>query len=75
VDRSLIHGLGDNLLKQELVASILVLGGKVNSQVIAEGIETDRELGALRDLGVPLGQGFLFGLPDQEFSPPTPLRV
>jgi len=75
VDRSLIHGLEGNLLKQELVASILVLGGKVNSLVIAEGIETERELGALRDLGVPLGQGFLFGLPDQEFSPPTPLRV
>ena len=43
--------------------------------IMAEGIQTDRELGVLRDLGVPLGQGFLFGLPAQEFSTPTPLRV
>lgn len=44
-------------------------------QIIAEGIQTDRKLGVLRNLCVPLGQGFLFGLPAQEFSTPAPIRV
>ncbi len=33
-------------------------------QLIAEGIETEAELGALRALGIELGQGYLFGRPE-----------
>jgi len=31
--------------------------------VIAEGIETPRQLSALRELGVPVGQGYLLSRP------------
>jgi EAL domain-containing protein (putative c-di-GMP-specific phosphodiesterase class I) len=31
--------------------------------LVAEGIETEAELESLRQLGVELGQGFLFGSP------------
>jgi EAL domain-containing protein (putative c-di-GMP-specific phosphodiesterase class I) len=33
----------------------------MGAQVIAEGIETDRELCALREIGVRYGQGYYFG--------------
>jgi len=33
------------------------------SQLVAEGIETDAELATLRELMVPLGQGYLLGRP------------
>jgi EAL domain-containing protein (putative c-di-GMP-specific phosphodiesterase class I) len=69
VDHSLIIGVEENLLKQELIASIQVLAQKVGAMVIAEGIQTERELGVVRGLGVPFGQGFLFGIPAQGFSP------
>jgi EAL domain-containing protein (putative c-di-GMP-specific phosphodiesterase class I) len=36
---------------------------KMDTQVIAEGIETRDELDALRRLGVPLGQGYFLGRP------------
>ena len=32
--------------------------------MIAEGIETEAELRALTDLGVPFGQGFLLARPE-----------
>jgi EAL domain-containing protein (putative c-di-GMP-specific phosphodiesterase class I) len=33
----------------------------IGAQVIAEGIETETELRALRELGVRYGQGYFFG--------------
>ncbi len=34
---------------------------RVGAQVVAEGIETEGEIHALRDLGVRFGQGIFFG--------------
>ncbi len=68
VDQSLVRDVEENLLKQELIASLLVLAQKVSAQVIAEGIQTPRELGMLKELGVPLGQGYLFGMPSAHFE-------
>jgi EAL domain-containing protein (putative c-di-GMP-specific phosphodiesterase class I) len=33
----------------------------IRAEVIAEGIETDRELRLLRELGIRYGQGYYFG--------------
>ncbi len=45
------------------------LEDKLKSRVVAEGIETSDELRALRQLGVPLGQGYLLARPHRQ---PTP---
>ena len=37
-------------------------GAAVN-RGIAEGIETSEELATVKSLGIPLGQGYLFGRP------------
>jgi EAL domain-containing protein (putative c-di-GMP-specific phosphodiesterase class I) len=67
IDISLVKGIEENLLKQELVLSLLALGNNIRAEVIAEGIETVREMETLKELGIGLGQGFLFGRPAPKF--------
>jgi EAL domain-containing protein (putative c-di-GMP-specific phosphodiesterase class I) len=50
-------------IKQDLLGAILSFAMDSNTQVIAEGIETEEEFEALRRLGVPLGQGFYLARP------------
>jgi diguanylate cyclase (GGDEF)-like protein len=64
VDRSFIAALTpDAPVPDVLVAAILALGGGLGMQVIAEGVETEEQLAALRALGCPRAQGFLFARP------------
>ena len=46
-----------------VVRAAMELGRALGVQVLAEGIEDELQLRALRDLGCPLGQGFLFSRP------------
>ena len=41
----------------------MLLGKATGKQVIAEGIETQQQLDALRDLGCDVGQGYLLARP------------
>jgi EAL domain-containing protein (putative c-di-GMP-specific phosphodiesterase class I) len=43
--------------------AIIALGQTLDLRVVAEGIETDAQLRALRDLGCEFGQGYLFARP------------
>jgi diguanylate cyclase (GGDEF)-like protein len=52
------------------IGVIVELARKLELDVIAEGIETPAQLESIRELGVELGQGFLFGHP----APPSPSR-
>jgi len=45
------------------VAAILALARALNIQVIAEGIETAIQHGALMAMGCEMGQGYLLGHP------------
>jgi EAL domain-containing protein (putative c-di-GMP-specific phosphodiesterase class I)/GGDEF domain-containing protein len=69
VDRSLIQDLHLDHAKRALVRSMVTLEKELGAEVVAEGIESTEELRALRELGVPLGQGFLLARPRSE---PTP---
>ncbi len=69
IDRSLIHDIHLDVAKQAIVGSMVSLEDKLKSRVVAEGIETTDELRALRQLGVPLGQGYLLARPHRQ---PTP---
>jgi EAL domain-containing protein (putative c-di-GMP-specific phosphodiesterase class I) len=39
------------------------MGRALEREVVAEGIETSEQVADLRELGCPLGQGFLFARP------------
>jgi EAL domain-containing protein (putative c-di-GMP-specific phosphodiesterase class I) len=63
LDRGLIIGVDQNRRQQQLVASVVRLCNDLRALVVAEGIETEDELSALRDTGAHYGQGYLFARP------------
>ncbi len=64
IDRSFVHGTGDRSNRDTaLVETVLKLGDAMDLTVIAEGIENDQQLAALRESGCGFGQGFLLGRP------------
>jgi len=64
VDQSFIAALtADAPVPDALITAILALGEGLGMQVIAEGVETEEQLTALRNLGCPLAQGFIFARP------------
>jgi EAL domain-containing protein (putative c-di-GMP-specific phosphodiesterase class I)/GGDEF domain-containing protein len=69
IDLSLVQGIHQSLIKQEIVASILQIGERIGAKVIAEGIESGEEFEAVRSFGVRLGQGFFFGAPAPHLPP------
>ncbi|SHO58613.1 putative bifunctional diguanylate cyclase/phosphodiesterase [Vibrio quintilis] len=70
IDKSFIHSIEHNDKDREIVRSIIQIAGKLDLQVIAEGIETQaQEQFAIRE-GCSSCQGFLYGrpMPSHEFE-------
>ena len=63
LDRELVTGVDRKPRQRRLVASVVRLCEDLDATVVAEGIETPGEYGALRDTGAQLGQGYLFARP------------
>lgn len=63
LDISMVRGIDDNHLKQAMTKAMVSFAGNMNVEIIAEGIETKDELETLKNMGIPLGQGFLLGRP------------
>jgi EAL domain-containing protein (putative c-di-GMP-specific phosphodiesterase class I) len=63
VDLSLVRGVDSDPPRQELLRALHSVAMTIDAQIIAEGIETSDELATLQRLGIPLGQGYLFGRP------------
>ena len=60
IDTSLVRRIDSNLIQQDLLGSLVTIGGRIGAEVIAEGIESCAEKDFLRDHGAAYGQGFLF---------------
>ena len=63
IDRAFIEGLGVNADDDAIVAGVIGLAHALRLAVVAEGVENDRQLAVLRELGCDVGQGYLFGRP------------
>jgi EAL domain-containing protein (putative c-di-GMP-specific phosphodiesterase class I) len=63
LDGSLLASLESNAPQHSLIAAVIRLCQSLEVPCIAEHIETEAQLGALRDLGCDLGQGFFLGRP------------
>ncbi|MFB6372124.1 MAG: putative bifunctional diguanylate cyclase/phosphodiesterase, partial [Bradymonadaceae bacterium] len=63
IDREFVQGVHRSEDDQEIVRAVLRLAGKFGLEVVAEGIETQRQLERLRELGIAFGQGFLWAKP------------
>lgn len=65
LDASVIRNVDTNPVKQALVSAFCSFGARTEVGIVAEGIETDTELTALRVLGTKIGQGYHLGRPGQ----------
>jgi EAL domain-containing protein (putative c-di-GMP-specific phosphodiesterase class I) len=74
IDKSFVHGLGDDSGSLEIVGAMLALGERLKIAVVAEGVETQRELQILRKLGCRLVQGYFSGRPSDGKQARTLLR-
>jgi diguanylate cyclase (GGDEF)-like protein len=63
IDRSLVTGLSGSRDKSVMVQAVLNLGVSLGLEVVAEGVETADDLGALQELGCPFVQGYHLGRP------------
>jgi len=68
IDRSFVAALSGEWSRElhkasELLHAIMGVGQALSLSVIAEGIEQDGQLNALREMGCEMGQGYLFGRP------------
>ena len=63
IDRSLVMEMQTDRGTSDIVEMIITLAHKMNLRVIAEGIETARQLERLRELGCEFGQGYYFSQP------------
>jgi diguanylate cyclase (GGDEF)-like protein/PAS domain S-box-containing protein len=63
IDKSFIEKMDHDPKSEAIVRTIILLGKNLNMEVVAEGIESPRQLELLRRLGCSLGQGFLFSHP------------
>lgn len=71
VDRSFVAGLGEDEDDGVLVSGILNMADGLGLTVVAEGVETSKQLAQLRALGCSRAQGFYFSrpLPRDEVAP------
>jgi diguanylate cyclase (GGDEF)-like protein len=66
IHQSFVTGLGTRPEEASIVGAVVKLGHALGLEVIAEGVETDRQLAELRALGCDAAQGFLLGRPVPE---------
>jgi EAL domain-containing protein (putative c-di-GMP-specific phosphodiesterase class I) len=63
VDKSFVDELGDNAEGEAIVLAVINLAHALGLQVVAEGVETERQLEILHALHCDFAQGFLFSKP------------
>ena len=68
IDRSFVSGLASNTKNQAILKSMIDMGARMGMRVVAEGVESFREMQALQKLGCHEVQGFFISrpLPAQE---------
>ena len=71
IDRAFISQLSDPDANTKVVEAIIALGKAMELEVVAEGIETDKEYAIVRRLGCDLVQGYFIARP----MPPEQLRT
>jgi len=63
IDRSLVREMQTDRATSDIVELITILAHKMSLHVVAEGIETSRQLERLLELGCEFGQGYYFSQP------------
>jgi EAL domain-containing protein (putative c-di-GMP-specific phosphodiesterase class I) len=77
IDREIVGRIGnkDGEARKALVEAFVSFSRRIGARLVAEGIETRRDLVALQECGVDFGQGFLLGRPSPLPAQPRRLRT
>jgi diguanylate cyclase (GGDEF)-like protein len=63
IDRALVHAPSKNGSGSAILRSIVALAHELGKRVVAEGVETEEDVGLLRSIGCEHAQGFYYGEP------------
>lgn len=63
LDKSIIDGIGENNADDIIISHIIMMIDALDKNVIAEGVETEKQVEFLRDNGCKNIQGFIFARP------------
>ncbi|WP_188395280.1 putative bifunctional diguanylate cyclase/phosphodiesterase [Oxalicibacterium flavum] len=63
IDRGFIKNLAQNADDASIVSAIVALGHSLNLNIVAEGVETEKQQALLKSLGCDTLQGYLLGRP------------
>jgi EAL domain-containing protein (putative c-di-GMP-specific phosphodiesterase class I) len=63
IDRSFVNALPNNVEDTAIASAVIALGRTMNMSVVAEGVETEVQAEALRELGCDEIQGYLLSRP------------
>lgn len=63
LDVALTQGIDTDTARRALAKALIAFASETGTVIVAEGIETQEELDALRALGVTYGQGYYLGRP------------
>lgn len=64
LDRVLVQGVATDPARQAMCDAMVRFTARTGATLIAEGVETEADLEALRELGVTHAQGYLLGRPE-----------
>jgi EAL domain-containing protein (putative c-di-GMP-specific phosphodiesterase class I) len=74
IDGVYIRNIHDSLRERAIVEGVLTTCKCLGIRTVAEMVEKEDQHRILLDLGVDLGQGWLYGRPAAEIPPPAPAR-
>jgi len=63
VDRTFVQGIVESPVDSAIVRAVIDLANAMGILTVAEGVETEDQLAALRMLGCPVAQGFYYSQP------------
>jgi len=68
IDRHFVSDIHLHDDKRMFMETLMTLANSTNTRVVAEGVESEKELEVIQQLGVDLVQGFLFKKPEEVIS-------
>jgi EAL domain-containing protein (putative c-di-GMP-specific phosphodiesterase class I) len=63
IDKSFVRGLGDDIEDTAIVRMIIELAHTLGMEVVAEGVEDEKQVALLEEMGCDFAQGFHFSKP------------
>lgn len=63
LDKRCVTGVARDATRMSFLKRLIRMAQQLEADVVAEGIESREDLTAVKDLGVPYGQGYLWGKP------------